>query len=148
MGNFKLVVRNIYVNTNLEVRLKSRTTKEEANKEVERIIEKKGIFGKYDWKIEDCQNGGINNFDDQLEKDIIERLEQDETDENIFWDGFTAHYDLNVAHIPVNTNVETSLRSNSKEEALVEAKKIVAEKKYSMVTNGKLKIAMKMELTT
>ncbi|MFP6637948.1 MAG: hypothetical protein VB778_04915 [Nitrospinaceae bacterium] len=129
MGNFKLVVRNIYVNTNLEVRLKSRTTKEEANKEVERIIEKKGIFVKYDWKIEGCQNGGINNFDDQLEKDIIERLEQDETDENIFWDGFTAHYDLNVAHIPVNTNLETSLRSNSKEEALAEAKKIVAEKK-------------------
>lgn len=129
MGNFKLVVRNIYVNTNLEVRLKSRTTKEEANKEVERIIDKKGIFGKYDWKIEGCQNGGINNFDDQLEKDIIERLEQDETDENIFWDGFTAHYDLNVAHIPVNTNLETSLISNSKEEALAEAKKIVAEKK-------------------
>ena len=128
MGNFKLVVRNIYVNTNLEVRLKSRTTKEEANKEVERIIEKKNIFAKYEWKIEGCENGGINNFDDQLEKDIIARLEQDETDENIFWDGFTAHYDLNVAHIPVNTNLEAPLKSNSKDEALAEAKNIVAEK--------------------
>ena len=40
MGNFKLLVRDIYVNTNLEVRLKSRTTKEEANTEVERLIDK------------------------------------------------------------------------------------------------------------
>ena len=46
MGNFKLLVRDIYVNTNLEVRLKSRTTKEEANKEVElsKIAVKKRFF--------------------------------------------------------------------------------------------------------
>ena len=128
MGNFKLIVRDIYVNTNLEVRLKSRTTKEEANKEVERIIDKKKLFENYDWKIEGCEHGGINNFDTKLADDIIERLEQDETDENIFWDGFTAHYDLNVAHIPVNTNLEVQLKSNSKEEALAEVKKICAEK--------------------
>ena len=128
MGNFKLLVRDIYVNTNLEVRLKSRTTKEEANKEVERIIDKKKIFEKYDWKIEGCEHGGINSFDNKLADDIIERLEQDETDENIFWDGFTAHYDLNVAHIPVSTNLEAQLKSCSKEDACTEVKKICAEK--------------------
>ena len=37
MGNFKLTVQNIDIYTNLEVRLKSRTTKEEANKEKEKI---------------------------------------------------------------------------------------------------------------
>ena len=128
MGNFKLLVRDIYVNTNLEVRLKSRTTKEEANKEVERIIGKKKIFEKYDWKIEGCEHGGINSFDNKLEDAIIERLEQDDTDENIFWDGFTAHYDLNVAHIPVSTNLEAQLKSCSKEDACTEVKKICAEK--------------------
>ena len=128
MGNFKLLVRDIYVNTNLEVRLKSRTTKEEANKEVERIIDKKKIFEKYDWKIEGCEHGGINSFDNKLEDDIIERLEQDDTDENIFWDGFTAHYDLNVAHIPVSTNLEAQLKSCSKEDAYTEVKKICTEK--------------------
>ena len=128
MGNFQLIVRDIYVYTNLEVRLKSRTTKEEANKEVERIIAKKKLFENYDWKIEGCEHGGINSFDNKLADDIIERLEQDETDENIFWDGFTAHYDLNVAHIPVNTNLEVKLKSNSKEEAFAEVKKIYAEK--------------------
>ena len=128
MGNFKLLVRDIYVNTNLEVRLKSRPTKEEANKEVERIIDKKKIFEKYDWKIEGCEHWGINSFDNKLEDDIIERLEQDDTDENIFWDGFTAHYDLNVAHIPVSTNLEAQLKSCSKEDACTEVKKICAEK--------------------
>ena len=128
MGNFQLIVRDIYVYTNLEVRLKSRTTKEEANKEVERIIDKKKIFEKYDWKIEGCEHGGINSFDNKLEDDIIERLEQDDTDENIFWDGFTAHYDLNVAHIPVSTNLEAQLKSCSKEDACTEVKKICAEK--------------------
>tara|TARA_B100000949_G_scaffold114893_1_gene101585 strand:- start:42 stop:563 length:522 start_codon:yes stop_codon:yes gene_type:complete len=128
MGNFKLLVRDIYVNTNLEVRLKSRTTKEEANKEVERIIDKKKIFEKYDWKIEGCEHGGINSFDNKLEDNIIERLEQDDTDENIFWDGFTAHYDLNVAHIPVSTNLEAQLKSCSREDACTEVKKICAEK--------------------
>ena len=91
MSNLKIKVRNIYVYTNLEVRLKSRTTKEEANKEVERMIDKKKIFEGYEWKIEECEDGEINTFDEKLSDDIIERLEQDETDENIFWDGFTAH---------------------------------------------------------
>jgi hypothetical protein len=128
MSKLKLKVRDIYVYTNLEVRLKSRTTKEEANKEVERMIDKRKLFESYEWKIEGCEEGGILNFDDKLANDIIERLEQDETDENIFWDGFTAHYDLNVGHIPVNTTLEVQLKSTTKEEATTEAKKILAEK--------------------
>jgi len=128
MGNFILKIQNIDVHANLEVRLKSRTTKEEANKEVERMIDKRKIFEGYEWKIEGCEQGGINRFDDKLADDVIERIEQEETDENIFWDGFTAHYDLNVGHIQVNTNLEVPLKSNSKEEATTEVQKISAEK--------------------
>ena len=128
MSGLKLKVSNIYVHTNLEVRLKSRTTKEEANKEVERMIDKKKLFEGYDWKIEGCEHSGINTFDDKLTDDIITRLEQDETDENIFWDGFTAHYDLNVGHILVNTNLEVLLKSDKKDEAIAEVKKMCSEK--------------------
>ena len=128
MSTLKIKVRNIYIYANLEVQLKSRTTKEEANKEVERMIDKKKIFEGYEWRIEECEGGGINTFDEKLSDDIIERLEQDETDENIFWDGFTAHYDLNVGHIPVNTNLEAPLKSATKKEAVAEVKKICAEK--------------------
>jgi hypothetical protein len=128
MSGLKLKVNNIYVHTNLEVRLKSRTTKEEANKEVERMIDKKKLFEGYDWKIEGCEHSGINTFDDKLKDNIITRLEQDETDENIFWDGFTAHYDLNVGHILVNTNLEVLLKSNKKDEAIAEVKKMCSEK--------------------
>ena len=122
MGNFKLKVRNVYVHTNLEVRLKSRTTKEEANKEVERMIETKDIFKEYEWKIEGCEQGGINSLDSKLIDSIVERINQEETDENIFWDGFTAHYDLNISHIPVNTNLETPLKSDTQENAIKEVK--------------------------
>ena len=128
MSGLKLKVSNIYVYTNLEVRLKSRTTKEEANKEVERMINKKKLFEGYDWKIEGCEHSGINTFDDKLKDNIITRLEQDETDENIFWDGFTAHYDLNVGHILVNTNLEVLLKSDKKDEAIAEVKKMCSEK--------------------
>ena len=128
MAKFKVIVRNVHVYSNLEVRLKSRTTKEEANKEVERMVEKKDLFKEYEWKIEGCEDGGINNFDNNLTEKIVERIDQEETDENIFWDGFTAHYDLNVGHIPVNTNLEIQLNSATKEEAVTEANKIVAEK--------------------
>ena len=128
MGKFKLKARNVHVHANLEVRLKSRTTKEEANKEVERMIDKKKLFEGYDWKIEGCEHSGINTFDDKLKDNIITRLEQDETDENIFWDGFTAHYDLNVGHILVNTNLEVLLKSHKKDEAIAEVKKMCSEK--------------------
>ena len=66
MAKFKVIVRNVHVYSNLEVRLKSRTTKEEANKEVERMVEKKDLFKDYEWKIEGCEDGGINNFDNNL----------------------------------------------------------------------------------
>ena len=128
MRNFKLRVRNIYVYTNLEVKLKSRTTREEANKEVEKMIDTKILFKDYDWKIEGCEQGGINSFDNKLADDIIERISQEETEESIFWDGFTAHYELNVFHIPVNTNLEVKLKSSKKEEAIAEVKKICDEK--------------------
>ncbi len=128
MANFKLIVRNVHVYTNLEVRLKSRTMKEQANKEVERMVDKKDLFTDYEWKIEGCEEGGINNFDDKLTDAIVERIDEEETDENIFWDGLTAHYDLNVAHIPVNTNLETVLKAPTREEAITEVKAIVAAK--------------------
>jgi hypothetical protein len=122
MGNFKLKVRNVHVYCNLEVRLKSRTMKEQANKEVERMVDKKDLFNEYEWKIEGCEDGGINSFDAKLTDAIVERIDEEETDENIFWDGLTAHYDLNVAHILVNTNLETPLKSTSRKEAITEVK--------------------------
>jgi hypothetical protein len=128
MGKFKLKARNVHVHANLEVRLKSRTTKEEANKEVERMVDKKNLFTDYEWKIEGCEDGGINNFDIRLTEDIVERISQEETDENIFWDGFTAHYDLNVSHILVNTNLEALLKATSLEDAITEVKHLYAEK--------------------
>ena len=109
--------------------MKSRTTKEEANKEVERMIDTKILFKDYDWKIEGCEQGGINSFDNKLADVIIERIGQEETEESIFWNGFTAHYELNVFNIPVNTNLEVKLKSNKKEEAIAEVKKICDEKK-------------------
>lgn len=122
MANFKLKIHNVHVYSNLEVRLKSRTTKEEANKEVERMVDKKDLFKDYQWKIEGCGDGGINSFDSKLTESIVERIDQEETDENIFWDGFTAHYDLNVSHILVNTNLKTPLKSTTREDAITEVK--------------------------
>ncbi len=122
MANFKLKVRNVHVYCNLEVRLKSRTMKEQANKEIERMVDKKDLFTEYEWKIEGCEDGGINNFDTKLTDAIVERIEEEETDENIFWDGLTAHYDLNVAHILVNTNLETVLKASNRDDAITEVK--------------------------
>ena len=74
MSSFKLKVRNVHVYCNLEVRLKSRTMKEQANKEVERMVDKKDLFNEYEWKIEGCEDGGINNFDAKLTDAIVEPL--------------------------------------------------------------------------
>jgi len=148
MSGLKLKVNNIYVHTNLEVRLKSRTTKEEANKEVERMIDKKKLFEGYDWKIEGCEHSGINTFDDKLKDNIITRLEQDETDENIFWDGFTAHYDLNVGHILVNTNLEVLLKSNKKMRLSPKSKKCAPKKIFLKIMTGILKTVMNRVLMT
>ena len=78
MANFKLIVRNAHVYTNLEVRLKSRTMKEQANKEVERMVDKKDLFTDYDWKIDGCEEGGINRFDSKLVDAIVERIKEEE----------------------------------------------------------------------
>ena len=124
----KLKVGNVAVHTNLEVKLKSRTTKEEANKEVERMLDTKNLFTGYDWKIEGCSDGGINNYSEKLRDDIIERIEQEDNEESIYWDGFTAGYELSIAHISVETDLEVSLKSQSKEDAINEVNKMCSEK--------------------
>ena len=123
MGNDKkcvLIVRNVSVYTNLEVILKSRTTNEEACKEVTRMIDSDDLFAGYKWKIEGCDDGGINEFSDSLRAAIRERLEQEEPDDSVFWNGSKIQFELNVAHVPVNTNLMVALKSKSKEEAVKE----------------------------
>lgn len=127
-SGFKLKVSSAAVYTNLEVKLKSRTTKEEANKEVERMLESKKLFEGYDWKIDGCAGGGINDFSEKLRDNILERIEQEDAEDIIFWDGFKAGYELNIAHIPVDTNLEVILHSSSLKEAISEVKKMCAEK--------------------
>ena len=122
--DYKLKVSRVAVNTNLEVKLKSRTTREEANKEVERMLGSKKLFEGYEWKIEGCAEGGINDFSEKLRDDIIERIEQEETEDCIFWDGFKAMYELNVAHISVETDLEVQLKSQNIEEAVDEVNKL------------------------
>jgi hypothetical protein len=119
-SKYILKVSNVSVYTNLEVILKSRTTNEEACKEVTRMIESDDLFAGYDWKIEGCAGGGINDFNDPLRADIQERLEQEEPEESVFWNGSKIQFELNVAHIPVTTNLEVPLKSKSKEEAVSE----------------------------
>jgi hypothetical protein len=127
-NDLKLKVRNVTVFTNLEVKLKSRTTKEEANKEVVRMIDNKKLFEGYDWKIEGCADGGINEFNDQLQDDIIARIDPEDTEDCIFWDGMKAQFDLNIYHIPVMTDLETQLKSKTLEDSVNEVEKICAEK--------------------
>ena len=110
-SKYILKVSNILVYTNLEVILKSRTTNEEACKEVTRMIEGENLFEGYEWKIEGCNGGGINDFNDQLRVDIQERLEQEEPEDSVFWDGSKIQFELSVAHIPVTTNLEVPLKS-------------------------------------
>jgi hypothetical protein len=119
-SKYILKVRNVSVYTNLEVILKSRTTNEEACKEVTRMIESGDLFAGYDWKIEGCAEGGIHDFNDPLRDAIRERLEQEEPEDSVFWDGSKIQFELNVAHIPVNTHLEVALKSQSKEEAVKE----------------------------
>lgn len=92
------------------------------------MLERKNLFEKYEWKIEECAKGGIHDFSEKLRDDVIERIEQEETEENIFWDGFKAHYELNVAHISVETDLEVPLKSQTAEEAVDEVKKMCAGK--------------------
>ena len=77
-SKYILKVRDVLVYTNLEVILKSRTTTEEACKEVTRMIESDDLFEGYEWEIEGCADGGINEFNDELKKEIVNRLGQEE----------------------------------------------------------------------
>ena len=119
-SKYILKVRNVLVYTNLEVILKSRTTNEEACKEITRMMKSDDLFEGYEWKIEGCAEGGINDFNDQLRTDIRERLEQEEPEDSVFWNGSKIQFELNVAHIPVNTHLEVPLKSESQEEAVKE----------------------------
>jgi hypothetical protein len=119
-SKYILKVRNVLVYTNLEVILKSRTTNEEACKEITRMMKSDDLFEGYEWKIEECAEGGIHDFNDQLRTDILERLEQEEPEDSIFWNGSKIQFELNVAHIQVKTNLEVLLKSKTKEEAVSE----------------------------
>ena len=119
-SKYILKVRNVMVYTNLEVILKSRTTNEEACKEVTRMMECDDLFQGYKWNIEGCAEGGIQEFNDPLRAAILERLEQEEPEDSVFWNGSKIQFELNVAHVPVNTHLEVPLKSKSKEEAVRE----------------------------
>jgi len=121
-SKYILKVRNVLVFTNLEVILKSRTTNEEACKEVTRMVDSDDLFEGYKWKIEGCDEGGIHDFSDPLRDAIRERLEQEEPEDSVFWNGSKIQFELNVAHIPVITNLEVPLNSESKEASVKEIK--------------------------
>jgi len=121
-SKYILKVHNVSVHTNLEVILKSRTTNEEACKEVTRMVEKDDLFEGYKWKIEGCAEGGIRNFNDSLRAAIRERLEQEEPEDSVYWNGSKIQFELNVAHVPVSTHLKVALKSQSKDEAVKEVK--------------------------
>ena len=121
-SKYTLKVQNVPVYTNLEVILKARTTNEEACKEVTRMVDADDLFEGYDWKIEGCADGGIREFNDPLRAAIRERLEQEEPEDSVFWNGSKIQFELNVAHVPVRTDLEVSLKSESQEEAVGEVK--------------------------
>ena len=127
-NNYKLKIHQISVYTNLEVQLKARTTREEANKEVDRIMGADNLFEGYDWKIEGCFESEINNLDTSLQNTIKERILQEGTEDSIFWNGLKGTYELNDYHIPVNTNLEVGLNSKTKADAVNEAKKMFRDK--------------------
>ena len=119
-SKYILKVSNVSVYTNLEVILKARTTNEEACKEVTRMTDGSDLFAGYEWKIEGCTEGGIRDFNDQLRANILERLEQEEPEDSVFWNGSKVQFELNVPHIPVNTDLVVSLKGKSKEDAVSE----------------------------
>jgi hypothetical protein len=119
-SKYILKVCKVSVYTNLEVILKSRTTSEEACKEVTRMIDSDDLFEGYKWKIEGCDEGGIHDFDDSLRAAIRERLEQEEPEDSVYWNGSKIQFELNVAHVPVKTHLEVALKSQSKDEAAKE----------------------------
>jgi hypothetical protein len=48
------------------------------------MMKSNDLFQGYEWKIEGCAEEGIHDFNDQLRADILERLEQEEPEDNIF----------------------------------------------------------------
>ncbi len=128
-SNYKLIIPNVSVRTNLVVKLHSRTTKEEASKEVGRIHEADNVFDGYEWKIDGCQNGGINKFDDSLQDQIKQRIDEEEEPEDcLFWDGGKAIFELELYDIAVVTDVATPLKAESKEDAAKEVEDQINEK--------------------
>jgi hypothetical protein len=126
MSNYKLVIPSVLVRTNLMVKLHSRTTKEEASKEVGRIHEADNVFDGYEWKIDGCEDGGINEFNDKLQEQIKQRIDEEEEPEDcLFWDGGKAIFELELYDIAVVTDVSASLKSQSKEDAVKEVEGLI-----------------------
>ena len=128
-SNYKLIIPNVSVPSNLVVKLHSRTTKEEASKEVGRIHEADNVFEGYEWKIDGCQDGGINEFNDNLQDQIKQRIDEEEEPEDcLFWDGSKAIFELELYDIAVVTDVAAPLKAESKEEAVKEVEDQINEK--------------------
>ena len=62
------------VNTNLETPLKS-TSREEAITEIKTLCE--NPFDGYDWKIENCDENSINEFNEALKSEIQQVISKD-----------------------------------------------------------------------
>ena len=61
-----------------------------------------------------------------MQEQIKQRIEEEEEPQDcLFWDGATASFDLELYNIAVNTDVETSLKAQSKEEAIKEVKALI-----------------------
>jgi hypothetical protein len=128
-SNYKLIIPNVSVPSNLVVKLHSRTTKEEASKEVGRIHEADNVFDNYEWKIDGCQDGGIKEFNDNLQDQIKQRIDEEEEPEDcLFWDGSKAIFELELYDIAVVTDVAAPLKAESKEEAVKEVEDQINEK--------------------
>jgi hypothetical protein len=68
LAHYDLNVAHILVNTNLETPLKS-TTREDAITEVKVLCS--NTSEGYDWKIQDCDEDSINEFDETLKKESL-----------------------------------------------------------------------------
>ncbi len=76
-AKFELNVAHVVVKTNLEVQLKAKS-KEAAIKEVGVMGNGHNLFEGYDWIIEGCTEGGINDLNADLQNEIIERIDQEQ----------------------------------------------------------------------
>ena len=61
-----------------------------------------------------------------MQDQIKQRIEEEEEPEDcLFWDGATASFDLELYDVAVNTNVETTLKAESKEDAIKEVEGLI-----------------------